>query len=456
MKVAFVLSTCDKYIDTRVKYQKKHNLYCVPENDIYYLSSTGALPNIYGYNISDNPLEIMKKYLAFFDNYSKKIETLNYDWIFMGDDDTFIYVNRLTQYLKQYNCEEPIYIGHLLDHVKHSHCEYHSGGAGYVISKALWKEIFKIKRDRYEHYCDDLCIGLWINKIPNTLVVDEKQLFRIENEYNKLIITAHRLRSEEDYIKHNKIVLEESSVITFVSDNNYIDKLKRTIYELRTTGQWYGNIIVFYIGNENLQFDFDNIVVIKSDTIDTTYIQSYLNEIGGFKNSDKRELNKLIQWSKLLVFKHSYSYKRVLYIDAGSYINESIYPLLLDMNHITYDKKIIAPLDTGKYNESLYFINQLDINQYTNDCINTYQISIDSTNYFINCIWAFDPKMDFDFNEMIDLMNKYPIFRTNEMGLMNIYFNYYKHIWVQMDETFFNFHPENWDYKKNHTINKYK
>jgi len=428
MKIAYVLSTCEKYEETRVKYQKKNSLYEVPEEDIYYLSSSGS---------TDLPEEIMKKYLLFFDNNARIL--LKYDWVFLGDDDTFVYTNRLEKYLIEYNPNDKMYIGHLLNHLKESHCEYHSGGAGYIISKSLWKEIFSRKRDRYAHWCDDLCIGLWINEIEEVQKIDDKINFKQDNELGG--ITSHRMRTKEDYEFHNKIMVEETSCIVTLSDDLYLENAFRTIKQVRTTGKWNGKIKLLYIGNKKIINDETEIINIEK--LDTTELYNYLISINGFKDSDKRELKKMIQWSKLKVFEQDYiGYEKVLFIDAGAYIHKP----LIEMLSINTKGSIIAPRDTGYKGEKLKFENQLDNH---NPELKKRLIGLFKRNeYFINCLFVFDAKLKLP---KYDIM-EYPIFRTNEMGLMNVLLSEF---WKEMDEKYFTYHPSNWDYTRVFTITKY-
>ena len=39
MKICYIISTCDKYLDTRVKYQMETFLSYIDKNDIFYLTS---------------------------------------------------------------------------------------------------------------------------------------------------------------------------------------------------------------------------------------------------------------------------------------------------------------------------------------------------------------------------------------------------------------------------------
>ena len=57
-----------------------------------------------------------------------------------------------------------------------------------------------------------------------------------------------------------------------------------------------------------------------------------------------------------------------------------------------------------------------------------------SSSYFLNCIWIYDTSIleIVDKKELIRGMLEYPICKTNEMTLMNIYFHFKYHLWEEM------------------------
>lgn len=461
MKIAYIISTCDKYIKSRVQYQLQHSLCNVSFDDIYYLSSTPvekteSCPKIYGWYVNDTPEEIMKKYLTFFNHYANTLN--NYDWIFMCDDDTFIYTHRLEEFItsQSLNKNNFIYAGNLLTHLNNEYCTYHSGGAGYLISQSLWKELFKKKRDKYAIWVDDCCIGLWVNEINNVLKMDLNNLFKMENEVSFVgdkLITLHHLKTNIDFEEHGKIVQQETCIITTLCNELYLNKAKKTIIECQTKGCWKGNTVLFYVGTNKVNIELENTFVVQINELDTTILTQYLHEIGGFKNSDGRELYKTIQWSKLQLFSPNIQWnkycrypKRIMFIDAGMNILNQIYPLF---NIFNIKNKILAFQDTTYDGNSLYFKNQLDNHNecYLENLKLLYDFDENTTDYFINCFWIFDPLIDINYNEMLKLKDDYPLFRTNEMGLMNIYFTFYKKMWMKLNNKYYTYSPLNYPNK---------
>ncbi|CAF0938788.1 unnamed protein product [Brachionus calyciflorus] len=57
----------------------------------------------------------------------------NYDWYLKADDDTYIFVDNLRKFLNDKNSSEPVTYGFDLNRIVEK--GYHSGGAGYIMSK---------------------------------------------------------------------------------------------------------------------------------------------------------------------------------------------------------------------------------------------------------------------------------------------------------------------------------
>jgi hypothetical protein len=418
----------------------------VDKNDIFYLTSKANIEKRhFGWNCMDDSQNITWKYIHFIKNMNY---ILHYDWYIFVDDDTFVFIDRLQNLLNNYNKDELYYIGNELDHIKRQFCLYMSGGAGYAISNGLYKILYNYVKENginnsYKHWCDDLCIGLWISELKekyNIIQIDNKN-FLIDPHKNQYeldnAITIHRTMTEEtnkfyyNYSKkkQDKIVKNDTAFV-LVTDLNYLIKAKRTIIDLRTKGNWQKDIIIITIDfNLNANFkDFYNIINIHFETIDKSLL---LNKIGenGFSNSDKREIMKLNQWEKLHVFDHYFmEWQRVIYLDAGLRVLDDV-KYLLDLD---YKNKILAPKD-GRYNCYNLFKCQLS---YDNPDIiekvkNDFGDNILNENYFLNCIWIYDTNILklCDKKQLIEAMNTYTLCRTNEMGIMNLLLRFKYNLW---------------------------
>jgi|LakMenE01Jun11ns_1017448.scaffolds.fasta_scaffold9880917_2 hypothetical protein len=445
MKICYIISTCDKYLDTRVKYQMDTMLKNVNKEDIYYLTSKPDIQNRqFGWYCMDDEKNITWKYIHFIYNMN-----IDYDWYIFIDDDTFVFEKRLLNLLTKYNSNENYYIGKELDHIKNDFCLYMSGGAGYAISKGLYKLLHNYVKNTginisYKHWCDDLCIGLWIQEISKTNKVNQlnNDLFHLAQHENESqltdAITFHKVITKEQYNFYESIadvILQDSdTVFTLVTDLNYFNKARRTIIDLRSKGNWNGDIVLVTIDfdlNANFK-DFYNIIEKKFPQIDKSILLLKIGQSGFVDTTDKREVNKLNQWEKLHVFDDYFSkWSRVVFLDAGLRLLDDVKYLL----EIDYKNKILAPKD-GKIDEDQAFNCQLsyDIPELIDSLKSEYGEQLLKSNYMLNCIWIYDTNILklCDKNQLIEAMNKYTFCKTNEMGIMNILFTFKYNLWERL------------------------
>jgi len=379
-----------------------------------------------------------------------------YDWYIFIDDDTFVYEKRLLNLLTKYNSNENYYIGHELDHIKNDFCLYMSGGAGYAISNSLYKLIYNHVRNTginnsYEHWCDDLCIGLWINKLKKEHQINQihNKLFYIglHNNDSELqsAITIHKVITKEQYdfyscTVENDALLEKvikddnDTVFSLITDLNYFNKAKRTIIDLRSKGNWNRDIVLVTIDfdlNANFK-EFYNITEKKFPQIDKTQLLLKIGQSGFVDTTDKREVNKLLQWEKLHIFDDYFSkWSRVVFLDAGLRVLDDVKYLL----EIDYKNKILAPKD-GKLYDDQSFNCQLsyDKPELIDSLKSEFGEKILNSNYMLNCMWIYDTNILklCDKNQLIEAMNKYTFCKTNEMGIMNILFSFKYNLWERL------------------------
>lgn len=459
MKICYIISTCDKYLQTRVKYQMDIMLKNVNKEDIYYLTSKPDIENRqFGWYSMDDTQNITWKYIHFI--YHMNIP--DYDWYIFIDDDTFVFEKRMRNLLTKYNSNENYYIGKELDHIKREFCLYMSGGAGYALSKSLYALITEYvrkigKNEAYSplinlqnQWCDDLCIGIWIQEIAKTNKVNQlnNNLFHIGEHENESqltdAITFHKVITKEQYefyfsIKDKEIerildTTNNDTVFTLVTDFSYFHKAKRTIIDLRSKGNWNGQIVLVTIDfNLNSNFkDFYNVIEAKFPQIDKSQLLSKIGNEGFVDTTDKREVTKLLQWEKLHIFDDYFSkWSRVVFLDAGLRVLDDVKYLL----EIDYKNKLLAPKD-GKLYEDQQFNCQLsyDKPQLIDSLKSEFGDKILTSNYMLNCIWIYDTNILklCDKSQLIEAMNKYTFCKTNEMGIMNIMFHFKYNLWERL------------------------
>ncbi len=431
----------------------------VNKEDIFYLTSKPNIENRqFGWYSMDDAQNITWKYIHFI--YNMNIP--NYDWYIFIDDDTFVFENRLKNLLTTYNSKECYYIGKELDHIKNQFCLYMSGGAGYAISNTLYSLMFdyvkKIgKNEAYyplinlkEQFCDDLCIGLWIQEIAKTNKVTQlnNNLFNYDEHKtdSQLVdaITFHKVMTKEQYLFYSSIedkVIPNSielnipdTVFALVTDFSYFNKAKRTIIDLRSKGNWNGDIVLATIDfdiNPNFK-DFYNIIEVKFPNIDKTQLMRKIGSSGFSDSNDKREINKLNQWEKLHVFDDYFSkWSRVVFLDAGLRVLQDVKYLL----ELDYKDRILSPKDAKLY-EDQDFKDQLSYDnlELIESLKTEFGDKILTSNYMLNCMWIYDTNILklCDKNQLIEAMNKYTFCKTNEMGIMNIMFRFKYNLWERL------------------------
>jgi hypothetical protein len=432
----------------------------VNKEDIYYLTSKSNIEKRqFGWNCMDDAQNITWKYIYFI--YNMNIP--DYDWYIFIDDDTFVFENRLQNLLKTYNSNECYYIGKELDHIKDQFCSYMSGGAGYAISNALYSLIVsylkKIGKDEAyyplinlkEQWCDDLCIGMWIQDIvkenPHIKINQlNNNLFHCDLQENKnninTAITFHKIITQEQYEYYTKIhdieiqnintlKNNDTTIFSLVTDLKYFNKAKRTIFDLRSKGNWNGEIVLITIDfnlNQNFK-DFYGITEVKFPLIDKSVLLEKIGPNGFTNNPDKREIYKLNQWEKLHIFDDYFrKWSRVVYLDAGLRVLDDVKYLL----EINYKDKILAPKD-GKLYEDVEFDIQLSYDnlELIDALKNDFGEHIFKSNFMLNCIWIYDTNILnlCDKSQLIDAMNKYTLCKNNEMVIMNLLFTFKYNLW---------------------------
>jgi hypothetical protein len=425
----------------------------VNKDDIYYLTSKPDIKNRqFGWYCMDDEKNIAWKYIHFIFNMN-----IDYDWYIFIDDDTFVYEKRLLNLLTKYNSDENYYIGKELDHIKNDFCLYMSGGAGYAISKGLYKLLHKYVKNTginnsYKHWCDDLCIGIWIQEIAKTNKINQlnNNLFHLaEHENDSQLtdaITFHKVITKEQYDFYasieekinqpSDVILQDNTdtVFALVTDLNYFNKSRRTIIDLRTKGNWYGDIVLITLNfdlNTNFK-DYYNVTEKKFTQIDKSILLFKIGESGFVDTTDKREVNKLNQWEKLHVFDDYFSkWSRVVFLDAGLRVLDDVKYLL----EIDYKNKILAPKD-GKLYDDQSFNCQLsyDKPELIDSLKSEFGEKFLNSNYMLNCMWIYDTNILklCDKNQLIEAMNKYTFCKTNEMGIMNILFTFKYNLWERL------------------------
>lgn len=134
-------------------------------NIVLYFSSEDdkVFPTI-GLNVLEGREHLTAKTMQAF-RYLMKHHIDDADWFLKADDDTYVIVENLRYFLASKNHSEPVYFGH---HFKPFVQQgYHSGGAGYVLSKEALKRFGRAKLNtcREDGGAEDLEMGKCMEKL---------------------------------------------------------------------------------------------------------------------------------------------------------------------------------------------------------------------------------------------------------------------------------------------------
>jgi hypothetical protein len=201
-RIAYVILTCEKYWNTRVVWQKRTS-FARKNVDLFYL---GHMMNpekrLFSWGAADDYNSLPHK---LYDGIKYMDLASAYDYIMILDDDTYVYHDKLLEYLKGYDPKESLAIGRLLDHIAHTeYGMYLSGGAGMVITSALYQQLHEmLNQKRMEesitHWCADICLGQWIKSLKNHAFVNCLRFHTDLVPFTNDAITYHHLKTEEDY-----------------------------------------------------------------------------------------------------------------------------------------------------------------------------------------------------------------------------------------------------------------
>ena len=234
-------------------------------------------------------------------------------------------------------------------------------------------------------------------------------------------------------VHYNKMVLKKmNTCVVFVFNGAYYYKLLNTLNNLITNGKYSGEICLV-IGDDlaHHNFSFNETIKNKITIKHFPNIQfpKEFTEINNKINTDGRNITKKFQWHKLHLFNTFFKkWDYIFYIDCGMTIFSDITPML---NEVT-ENTLLAHSDAfPTYENKLH--NQFDKNniEYFRKLDNTYNLNID---YFQTGIMLYDTKIinENTFNELLDLTYKFPISRTNEQGIMALYFTNIKPVFKQI------------------------
>lgn len=225
------------------------------------------------------------------------------------------------------------------------------------------------------------------------------------------------------------------TVVVTLSDVNQQARAKRTILDIRTRGEWSGDIVWLTVGfNPSPNFtEFYRVKVHRVEHLDTRSLLEYYQRYPLRPTCDSRETKKLTQWDKFYVFDSYFlQWERVIYLDAGLRVVDRLSHLMdLDTTGV-----LLAPDDAAPYDSDKRFggIIEADMERHPEivpHFLAEYGPEILKERYFLNCIWMYDTALlhRIHLDDLVKVMNRYPIARCNEMTIMNLVFTFQHRVW---------------------------
>lgn len=235
MNMEFIVLTCDKYLDTRVKSIRE--TWGKDKNITFLSDTTTDIPNVLGFNTQQDYSGIFLKYYYFFSAY----DFTRYDYYFFTDDDTFIHLKNLEK-LDLPSKDEPFCIGRVgclnPDGTDISGNQtgtnvslitgdnvvlplyYPGGGAGFILSQSACNLIQKYLNSEIiapNSKFSDVSVGFWIRNSGVNLINNEN--FWWDN-HEKLKSNTLNYTSDENVITHHYV--DEKLMVEYHKKYNQI------------------------------------------------------------------------------------------------------------------------------------------------------------------------------------------------------------------------------------------
>lgn len=191
MKILYIILTCQKYAETRQRWQRDTWL---KGCDYVYLDDDQ------GGGYKEAPL----KYVRYL-----RSTTLEHDWYFFCDDDTFVFPNKVCPI---FITNEPVFTGFkggkfTIHNLSIAWC---SGGAGILMNRALVEKMQLHLRHTEQPLVThetDISLAIWAKMSCNATVVDNKRFspFKPSETPMKDCVTYHYCEQHDFYTLKEKL-----------------------------------------------------------------------------------------------------------------------------------------------------------------------------------------------------------------------------------------------------------
>ena len=240
----------------------------------------------------------------------------------------------------------------------------------------------------------------------------------------------------------------------FLCDKAYFDKFIYTCSQLITNGNYRGDICLV-IGDDLYNDSMLDCYLINNNNIiikhfpNIQFTDEFL-KINNLINFDGRNITKKFQWHKLHLFNKFFKkWDYIFYLDCGITIFSDISRIINEATKNT----LLAHSDAyPTYEWKLHWQFDRNLVEHFTKLASNYDLNVD---YFQTTIMLYDTKIiEHDtYANLLKLTYEYPICKTNEQGIIALYFTNIKPVFKQIktnDETIYFY-----DYLRRTDYNKY-
>ena len=235
------------------------------------------------------------------------------------------------------------------------------------------------------------------------------------------------------------LVPTHETCVATMTNAAYFHQTARTVAELRSPGNWKGEIVILPAPDvplsamQALASAFAPITFRYSPEVNLSAIKAWHAD-HPFLTTDGRERSKTFQWHKFRFFEPwaTHLCGRIAFIDAGMHVYNDIQPVFDRLDPLVQNR-LIAHSDAY---QSYWWFN-LGLQFERGVCPQCYDelnatVPLDG-DYFQTGFLYWDTRITRQgtFNELMGLANRYPMSRTNEQGIMNVW-AYQHRLWVPL------------------------
>ena len=227
--------------------------------------------------------------------------------------------------------------------------------------------------------------------------------------------------------------------VTVIANREYLSFFPSFYDQLRNIGQYKGDINLItdnsiYLSSFNKK-NYKNVNIFKFKKI--KFSKKTSKNLNSIENG--RNLTKPFQWYKFYLFDEQFkNWDFNLYMDINMKINGNV----ADVLNLKQEKKLIAPYDAypdldwaldSQFNGEEEILNKLK---------KKYDLSLKK--YFQTGILYYDTSIieSDNIQNLINIVEEYPVSKNNEQGIMNLYFIFEKDLFFPLSKEVYSYWSE--------------